>query len=363
MRAFFLILFLTLFASNSLAQTYIYVDVSCTSNNGDGTAGGPNNSTPGSCAASPGGTGPYNTITSAVDDDIDAVTATSSYIIEVSGGVDNIGTSRAIIDLWVLSSTYDLTIQGYGSYTLQSDVLNAGILDIRNSYVTVKGFTVDNDRTSNSGEARAIEVWRFDDILIENMTLTESGGGCSLSTSERCSAIYIADDSRTGFVIAANNEIDGFRNSIYVRNQGSSANQNLAFYNNTMVDPLEHCIELDMTNVSGTHNVYIKNAICDNPGTQDYQNPAGGAESVTFVTNKSSDGTTFTSSTISFVDKPGGDYRLASNLTGTDLSTDADGIYSFSTDIAGTTRSGWSAGAWEYVATGGAADYILFEEY
>lgn len=369
MRAFFLILFLTLFASNSLAQTYIYVDVSCTSNNGDGTAGGPNNSTPGSCAASPGGTGPYNTITSAVDDDIDLVTATTSYIIEVAGGTDTLSAAtRAVVDGWITSATYTLTITNNGSYTLSADVTNAGILDIRDPYVFVSGdnnFVIDNRRTAAQGTARNLEFSaNTGNNGVDGIVLTNSGNNCS-AANDACSGIYTGTGNYVGDFYFANVEIQpGFTNGVYFSNKGSSSNADYMLYNITSDGALEHCYRIDISNGSGTNNLWIKNAVCKDSGTQDYSDAGGGSlTSDTADTNHSSDGTTFTLSTITFTDEAGGDYSLASNLTGTNLSTDPDSKYSFSTDIAGTTRSGWSAGAWEYVATGGTADYILFEEY
>jgi hypothetical protein len=136
----------------------------------------------------------------------------------------------------------------------------------------------------------------------------------------------------------------------------SFVNITTIFYNNTVV--MNHATQKAAEKVAGAtaSAMYMKNNIFQNDA-------AGGCLTGTLPTNTAANITSDTTSpesglrsiTIDFVDKAGGNYALASTDTeaiddGSDLS--ADGQYAFSTDIAGTTRSGtWDIGAHEYAAT------------
>jgi len=112
----------------------------------------------------------------------------------------------------------------------------------------------------------------------------------------------------------------------------------------------------------GGDSIVLKNCLAAGNFDKDY---AGGTANSKCITNLSEDTTAFgtspvTSATITFEDTANYDFRLVVGDTdaigaATDLSTDADSLFSFSTDAAGNTRSSWDIGPHEYQSSISAA--------
>jgi len=127
------------------------------------------------------------------------------------------------------------------------------------------------------------------------------------------------------------------------------ASEKWVVYNNTIVD----CVTYGMWNDGNSGaDIYIKNNIVDNCGT-DYSIASVDASSGNYSSDNT-DPQINGSNSFTFTNKSAGDLHLSSShdgaFEGTDLSTDAHGFYSFSTDIDGDTRVDWDAGIDEIIA-------------
>lgn len=129
-----------------------------------------------------------------------------------------------------------------------------------------------------------------------------------------------------------------------------------ALYNNTICDSLK-AIHLD---ISGA-GVYAKNNLMQGVSTTLWvQDATPNATSATNITEDatSPQGASYRNIAVTFTDETGNNFASADAAVvgvGTDLRTDADGKYSFTTDILGVDRpaAAWDIGAFQKVAAAG----------
>lgn len=175
---------------------------------------------------------------------------------------------------------------------------------------------------------------------------------CQNATASDAGGIYVVSGGSTGIVVANNIIYDFLYSSTGNGISASGADDCCAIYNNTVYGCYNgiHCGYLDGI---------AKNNISLNNFHYDYSNSADWSDYST--NNVSSDATApqegdyFINKTVNFISVAGKDFRLAdtdesASAFGTNLSTDPDGFYSFSTDCGGIARGDcWSLGACDIV--------------
>ena len=374
MKILFQIFFVLFLSLPVAAQTTIqrYVDTDC-ANNGNGTSG--------SCAASAGAAGAYNSMENAATD-IDA-----DFSDITAGGTDE------IILLQAAGTAADTSSPDFTGVTTDADhyihiTCDNGKGD--GCRPSSGGYSTSDYRLETSQYSCALCITGIGDVIISNIQIkstcnddcvgtairwkgTATGtmiaynnwllyaAATTPTTSGNSYAIDNVDNATTSekSVIAVNNIIYDFIDGGIRCSTSSTDGTGCVLYNNTIGGLAGGAaIGLDL-GLSGTNDaIYIKNNLVQNVGGDDYHEDSAASTEVTVsnITEDSTspDGPAFRNKTVTFENEGADDFHLdaADNVAGNhcnDLS--ADPIYSLSQDIDLDARTGsWDCGADESVS-------------
>lgn len=361
-KLFAQVLLVLMVPSLALGDVTRYVNRAC-ANNGDGTTS--------SCAASAGAIGAYTTCANAASDSLtdypNLVTAgVGNLIIDFQGSTADAQCTWATI---VTDATHLVRLQTSGGNrpilapwpdTTQYRIScsnGTGCLQDNLSYMEVDGFQAINTATGSGGYSG----FAADTTASLSLKATNSffqaanctGGG-------NCEAFkWYPNVANTRLTLVNNLAVSLGTSSnsaaFYLRGSGGNAGEEIIAYNNGAYGGV-YGFRFDGNGTGDAR--YFKNNWSQGNTTGYFTSDA--ATTAVYTTNLTEDATSpnagLRNLVITFTNEGTQDFTLAAGDTsaqgaGTDLSTDPDGKYSFSTDLQGQTRTApWDIGPLE-VAT------------
>jgi len=261
-------------------------------------------------------------------------------------------TTRVIIDGWITSATYTITIIGdfNGTYSTSkyrlalSAAVGSGLF-IRDDYITVSNFQVIHAGTSGTADI-GIEI---SDVFRTGITIKNSlivGGYRGIITASDS-----ASNTRT-FINCI------LYDSYYTGISAASANAATAIYNCTVVDCGHGKANADSDGISNSTSTIIQNTIVYNSYAEDF-NAASGSYNLSSDATASGTGSLINQSD-PFVAYSSNNFHIAVGSNPIGAGTDLSGT--FTNDIDGDTRSSWDIGADEYVSVTTTKLYIMVVE-
>lgn len=284
------------------------------------------------------------------------VTDGDTHLVWCEGSTDD--TTLCTVDGWTTDATHFITIKTAGAHRHagvwdgSAFVIDTGTntlgLQILDGHTVVDGLQINVGRTSGVTVVLSPEGSDAPVTLINNICRYDATGSIVKG---------IQDGSTAWNHIVANNLVyDMSGDGMFFR--GDVAD--MAVYNNTIVGC---AVGLHARDTGGTATITAKNNLIFNC-TDEYYDQAGFTADSEFNASETVGEPPGTNpveiteaGTSLFVDYTNDDYHIVASTTvagaGVDLSTDSDGLYSFSTDIDGETRSAWDIGADEITVAAG----------